>query len=68
MKRRGFNAARWCSFCGKPREEVYMLIAGPDMVFICDECISEAQNLVTQRKIQDATTASLRLVQTGQPL
>ena len=27
-----------CSFCGKPLEQVYKLIAGPD-VYICDECV-----------------------------
>ena len=26
-----------CSFCRKPLEQVYKLIAGPD-VYICDEC------------------------------
>lgn len=42
-----------------------MIVAGPNMVFICDECVIDAQNIITQRKIEDATTASLRLVQSG---
>jgi RNA polymerase sigma-70 factor (ECF subfamily) len=29
-----------CSFCGKNQNEVHRLIAGPDHVYICDECIS----------------------------
>lgn len=28
-----------CSFCGKPRESVRRLIAGPRQVFICNECV-----------------------------
>lgn len=28
-----------CSFCRKPSTEVRKLIAGPDDIFICDECI-----------------------------
>ena len=27
-----------CSFCGKPKELAKKLIAGPDGVYICDEC------------------------------
>ncbi len=27
-----------CSFCGKPQSKVRKLIAGPNNVFICDEC------------------------------
>jgi ATP-dependent protease Clp ATPase subunit len=58
--------ARYCSFCGKKREDVYMLIAGPGIdTFICDECVTSAGQIITQRRIEDATTASLRLVQTG---
>jgi len=28
-----------CSFCGKRQDDVERLIAGPDRVFICDECV-----------------------------
>ena len=28
-----------CSFCGKPQGQVRRLLAGPNGVFICDECI-----------------------------
>ncbi len=27
-----------CSFCGKSEDQVRRIIAGPDGVFICDEC------------------------------
>jgi hypothetical protein len=28
-----------CSFCGKSQDEVRKIVAGPNMVFICDECV-----------------------------
>ena len=29
-----------CSFCGKRRDQVARLTAGPGNVFICDECVT----------------------------
>ena len=34
-----------CSFCGKPRESVKKIIAGPG-VYICDECINVCQEII----------------------
>jgi ATP-dependent Clp protease ATP-binding subunit ClpX len=28
-----------CSFCGKSQHEVRKIVAGPEEVFICDECV-----------------------------
>jgi ATP-dependent Clp protease ATP-binding subunit ClpX len=42
-----------CSFCGKDVNEVFMLVAGP-AVFICDECIEKAQELVRAKKEDQA--------------
>ncbi len=40
-----------CSFCGKKENEVKQLISnnqdGNNLVYICDECISEAQQMMT---------------------
>ncbi len=36
-----------CSFCGKPREQVRRLIAGPG-VYICDECVLLCQEIVSE--------------------
>jgi ATP-dependent Clp protease ATP-binding subunit ClpX len=33
-----FTSGATCSFCGKRRERVKKLIAGPG-VYICDECV-----------------------------
>jgi ATP-dependent protease Clp ATPase subunit len=30
-----------CSFCGKNQDQVQQLIAGPDHVYVCDECIAD---------------------------
>ena len=35
----------YCSFCGKGRSEVAVLVEGPS-VFICDECVEKAQAIV----------------------
>ncbi len=37
-----------CSFCGKPKTETKSLIAGPDGVFICDECVEICQSMVSE--------------------
>ena len=28
-----------CSFCNKPQSQVRKMIAGPNGVFICDQCV-----------------------------
>jgi len=37
-----------CSFCGKAKEQVAHLIAGPG-VFICDECIRLCNVIIAER-------------------
>src|ERR1700739_4079105 len=36
-----------CSFCGKSRDEVRKLIAGPT-VYICDECIDLCNHIIAE--------------------
>jgi hypothetical protein len=38
-----------CSFCGKAKEQVAHLIAGPG-VFICDECIRLCNQIIAKRQ------------------
>ncbi|MDR2145613.1 MAG: ATP-dependent Clp protease ATP-binding subunit ClpX [Tannerella sp.] len=40
-----------CSFCGKPRKEVNLLISGFDSA-ICDSCVTKAYELVEERKAE----------------
>lgn len=37
-----------CSFCGKSRDEVKILIAGQDNVHICEQCVANAREIVEQ--------------------
>jgi ATP-dependent Clp protease ATP-binding subunit ClpX len=37
-----------CSFCGKAQSQVKRLIAGPDRVFICDECVSLCGQIINE--------------------
>ncbi|MDG1138748.1 MAG: ATP-dependent Clp protease ATP-binding subunit ClpX [Opitutales bacterium] len=36
----------FCSFCGKPQQEVKKMIAGPASVFICDSCVRVCKTIV----------------------
>ena len=37
-----------CSFCSKPQAQVKRLIAGPDRVFICDECVALCDQIIVE--------------------
>ncbi len=37
-----------CSFCGKPQEETKILVAGPNDIYICDDCISQCNRLIEE--------------------
>jgi ATP-dependent Clp protease ATP-binding subunit ClpX len=39
-------SATFCSFCGKPKNEVRKLIAGPGGVHICDSCVTICKNII----------------------
>jgi ClpX C4-type zinc finger len=41
-----------CSFCGKDNAEVRRLIAGPNGVFICEECVAKCNEILAK---EDAT-------------
>ena len=43
---RGGRSDYNCSFCGKPQSQVKRLIAGPDHVFICDECVDLCDQII----------------------
>ena len=44
------KAAYHCSFCGKSRHDVRILIAGPT-VFICDECVGACNHVLDDQEI-----------------
>ncbi len=37
-----------CSFCGKPQEQIGKLVAGPNGVFICDECVEACREMLAE--------------------
>jgi ATP-dependent Clp protease ATP-binding subunit ClpX len=39
---------RGCSFCGRSEDEVRRLIAGPEAVYICDECVELCQEILKE--------------------
>ncbi len=41
------NSVR-CSFCTKRQQEVKKVIAGPNGVFICDECVDLCQVIINE--------------------
>ena len=43
-----------CSFCGKSRDEVKILIAGQDSVHICEQCVDSAREIVEQEMALNA--------------
>ncbi len=42
------HTAPRCSFCKRNQEEVNRLIAGPDDVYICDECVTLCQEILEE--------------------
>jgi len=41
-----------CSFCGKSREEVDHLIAGPRGVYICNECVALCNKILEEDPVE----------------
>jgi ATP-dependent Clp protease ATP-binding subunit ClpX len=49
----GFNKLeRICSFCGKSADMARRLIAGPNNVFICDECVEVCRKILDEGDIE----------------
>lgn len=55
------NNHLFCSFCGKPKEAVNRLIAGPSGVYICNECVDICREVMQEDQIkeQEPTTKVL---------
>ncbi|MCC7517806.1 MAG: ATP-dependent Clp protease ATP-binding subunit ClpX [Verrucomicrobiae bacterium] len=49
-----------CSFCGKPRQEVKEIIAGPG-VFICDACVLACQGILDKKNREKVLATATRL-------
>ncbi|MCQ2495686.1 MAG: ATP-dependent Clp protease ATP-binding subunit ClpX [Lachnospiraceae bacterium] len=42
-----------CSFCGKSQDQVKKLFAGPDDIYICDECVEICSEIVEEELYSD---------------
>ena len=51
------NAEIKCSFCNRPESLVKQMIAGPNNLFICDECVKSCYDMLkgSQESVQDFT-------------
>ena len=57
------NEQLFCSFCGKPKELTEQLIAGPNGIFICNECIEVCHDVLKEKKTEsEDTTAKVNLL------
>ncbi|MBR2870972.1 MAG: ATP-dependent Clp protease ATP-binding subunit ClpX [Clostridia bacterium] len=52
----------FCSFCGKPKELTKRLIAGPNGVYICDECIEICRDVMKEDDKKESSSDSVRLL------
>ncbi|AEE17001.1 ATP-dependent Clp protease ATP-binding subunit ClpX [Treponema brennaborense] len=42
------NDIQVCSFCGKPAESGRKMVAGPNNIFICDQCVAVCQSILDE--------------------
>ena len=57
------NEQLFCSFCGKPKELTKRLIAGPNGIYICDECIAVCHDVMKEdQEMVDATEVKTQLL------
>ncbi|MFN2251416.1 MAG: ClpX C4-type zinc finger protein, partial [Anaerolineae bacterium] len=43
-----------CSFCKREQDQVSRLIAGPDSVYICDECVDLCKEILSDEEAQES--------------
>ena len=51
----------FCSFCGKPKELAKRLIAGPNGVYICDECVEICRDVMREDQAKEEVTEKVEL-------
>ncbi|MBZ6011143.1 ATP-dependent Clp protease ATP-binding subunit ClpX [Leuconostoc gelidum] len=47
----------YCSFCGKSASEVRQIVAGSSGIYICNECVDLAKNIMSEELTVDQTVA-----------
>lgn len=56
MARINNNGPKCCSFCGKTQDMVTKLIAGPNDIFICDECVEICADIIEEEREDDVAS------------
>ncbi|RLC77832.1 MAG: ATP-dependent Clp protease ATP-binding subunit ClpX [Chloroflexi bacterium] len=54
MPSNAYPKIAYCSFCKRPENMVGRLIAGPDNVFICEECVEVCKRILEQRREEES--------------
>ncbi len=52
----------FCSFCGKPKELTKRLIAGPNGIYICDECIEICRDVMHEDNAKAGESQPVKLL------
>jgi ATP-dependent Clp protease ATP-binding subunit ClpX len=55
-----------CSFCGKSKHEVEKLIAGPEQVYICNQCIDLCIEIVVTDTLNGSGSLNALLPSLGE--
>ncbi len=55
---RGGRVQYQCSFCGKSQDQVRRLVAGPNRIYICDECVGLCQQIISEESAAAAPAKS----------
>jgi len=69
----GYDNMVFCSFCGKLKQEAKRLIAGPDGLLICDECVELCHKIIVENdeseyiEDNDKTMSSLKMTELYPP-
>ena len=56
-----------CSFCGKSQSQVNRLIAGPEGIYICDECVEICAGIIGDDEAA-AGTVKIRNMENGEEM
>ena len=55
-----------CSFCGKSASEVKNIVAGPNGVYICNECVDLCKQIIDQELAEDEAKKAFRVPTPGE--
>ncbi len=50
------NSGLYCAFCGKPKELAKKLVAGPNGLYICDECLEICNMIIDEEESEVKST------------